>query len=53
MVTYSIITNFKIYQENLNFYKAKDEGSEHYLNKFLAPKNSGLKAGCPVMLVRN
>lgn len=23
----------------LKIFKAKDEGSEHYLNKFLAPKN--------------
>ena len=37
----------------LKIYKARDEGSCHYLNKFLAPKNLGLKVGCPVMLVRN
>lgn len=37
----------------LKIFKAKDEGSEHYLNKFLAPKNLVLKTGCPVMLVRN
>lgn len=37
----------------LKIFKAKDEGSKHYLNKFLAPKNLVLKTGCPVMLVRN
>lgn len=37
----------------LKLFKAKDERSEHYLNKFLAAKNLGLKTGCPVMLVRN
>ncbi|XP_061167824.1 uncharacterized protein LOC133176769 [Saccostrea echinata] len=37
----------------LKLYKSRDEGSNHYLSKFLAPKNLGLKVGCPVMLVRN
>lgn len=37
----------------LKLYKAKDEGSEHYLQKFMAPKNLGLKLGCPVMLLKN
>lgn len=37
----------------LRVYKATDEGSEHYLNRLLAPKNLGLKVGCPVMLVKN
>ncbi|XP_033755719.1 ATP-dependent DNA helicase PIF1-like [Pecten maximus] len=37
----------------LKVYKSKDEGSHHYLNKFLAPKNLALKVGCPVMLVKN
>ena len=31
-------------------YDAVDESSEHYLNKFLAPKHIGLKVGCPVIL---
>ena len=34
-------------------YKSHDEGSQHYLNKFLAPKNLRLKVGCPVMLIQN
>lgn len=37
----------------LKVYKASDEGSEHYLSKFLAPKNLGVKVGCPVILVKN
>ncbi|XP_033756127.1 ATP-dependent DNA helicase RRM3-like [Pecten maximus] len=37
----------------LKRYKATDEGSEHYLGKFLAPRNLALKVGCPVMLVQN
>ena len=37
----------------LKLYKAKDEGSEHYLQKFMAPKNLGLKLGCPVMILKN
>jgi hypothetical protein len=27
-------------------YKSVDEGSNYYLDKFLAPKNLGLKVGC-------
>ncbi|KAJ8301608.1 hypothetical protein KUTeg_020595 [Tegillarca granosa] len=37
----------------MNVFKSVDEGSEYYLNKFLATKNLGLKVGCPVMLVKN
>lgn len=37
----------------LKVYKASDEGSEHYLSKFLAPKHLGVKVGCPVILVKN
>ncbi|XP_060065940.1 LOW QUALITY PROTEIN: uncharacterized protein LOC132546245 [Ylistrum balloti] len=37
----------------LKIYKSTDEGFNYYLGKFLAPKNLGLKAGCPVMLVKN
>ena len=34
-------------------YHSQDEGSQHYLNKFVALKNLGLKINCPVMLIRN
>ena len=37
----------------LKIYKSVDEGSNYYLDKFLAPKNLGLKVGCPVMLLKN
>ena len=37
----------------LKVYRAFDEGSQEYLDKFLAPKNLGLKVNCPVMLVKN
>ena len=37
----------------LKVYTSTDEGSHHYLAKFLTPKNLGLKLGCPVMLVKN
>ena len=30
----------------LKIYKSVDEGSNYYLDKFLAPKNLGLKVGC-------
>lgn len=30
-----------------------DEGDFHYINKFLALRNLGLKIGCPVMLLVN
>ncbi|WP_143556154.1 hypothetical protein, partial [Solemya velum gill symbiont] len=37
----------------LKVYKAHDEGDQHYLSKMIAPKNLGLKVGCPVMLLKN
>ena len=37
----------------LKVYQSVDEGSSHYLAKFMAPKNLGIKVGCPVMLVKN
>ena len=37
----------------MKVYHSQDEGSQHYLNKFVAPKNLGLKINCPVMLIRN
>ncbi|CAG2185521.1 PIF1 [Mytilus edulis] len=40
-------------QGELQTYHSVDEGSAHYINKFLAPKNLGLKVGCPVMLIKN
>lgn len=40
-------------QGELKVYHSADEGYEYYINKFLAPKNLGLKEGCPVMLIRN
>ncbi|CAG2226885.1 PIF1 [Mytilus edulis] len=40
-------------QGDLKVYVSQDEGSQHYLSKFLAPKNLGLKLGCPVMLIKN
>ncbi|CAC5396937.1 PIF1 [Mytilus coruscus] len=40
-------------QGDLKVYASQDEGSQHYLSKFLAPKNLGLKLGCPVMLIKN
>jgi hypothetical protein len=33
---------------HLSVYHAVDEGSEHYINRFL-----GVKVGCPVMLIKN
>ncbi|CAG2187273.1 PIF1 [Mytilus edulis] len=40
-------------QGDLKVYASPDEGSQHYLSKFLAPKNLGLKLGCPVMLIKS
>ncbi|CAG2187271.1 unnamed protein product [Mytilus edulis] len=40
-------------QGDLKVYVSQDEGSQHYLSKFLEPKNLGLKLGCPVMLIKN
>jgi ATP-dependent DNA helicase PIF1 len=37
----------------LHVFPSVDEGDTHYLNTFLAPKNLGLKIGCPVMLLVN
>ena len=37
----------------MDLYKSTDEGSQYYLEKFLAPKTLGLKVDCPVMLVKN
>ena len=37
----------------MKVYHSQDEGSQHYLNKFVAQKNLGLKINCPVMLIRN
>ena len=37
----------------LKIYKSVDEGSNYYLDKYLAPNNLGLKVGCPVMLLKN
>ncbi|CAC5394981.1 PIF1 [Mytilus coruscus] len=37
----------------LKVYKAQDQGSEHYLNRTLAPKNLGIKHDCNTMLVKN
>lgn len=38
---------------DLKVYHAQDQGSEHYLNKMLAPKNLGIKNDCSIMLVKN
>jgi hypothetical protein len=38
---------------HLSVYHAVDEGSEHYINRFLVPKHLGVKVGCPVMLIKN
>ena len=38
---------------HLSVYHAVDEGSEHYLNRFLTPKHLGVKVGCPVILIKN
>jgi hypothetical protein len=32
-------------------FRSEDEGDFHYINKFLALRNLGLKIGCPVMLL--
>lgn len=37
----------------MKVYHSQDEGSQHYLDKFVAQKNLGLKINCPVMLIRN
>ena len=37
----------------MKVYHSQDEGSQHYLNKFVAQNNLGLKINCPVMLIRN
>jgi hypothetical protein len=37
----------------MKVYHSQDEGSQHYLNKFVALKNLGLKINCPVMLICN
>jgi hypothetical protein len=34
----------------MKVYHSQDEGSQHYLNKFVAQKNLGLKINCPVIL---
>ena len=34
-------------------FRSEDEGDFHYINKFLALRNLGLKIGCPVMLLVN
>ena len=34
-------------------FTSEDMGDTHFLNKFLAPKNLGLKQNCPVMLLTN
>lgn len=38
---------------DLKEYQSVDEGSSHYLAKFMAPKKLGNKFECPVMLVKN
>lgn len=37
----------------LYVFTSEDMGDTHFLNKFLAPKNLGLKQNCPVMLLTN
>ncbi|KAK3107653.1 hypothetical protein FSP39_019224 [Pinctada imbricata] len=37
----------------LHTFVSEDEGSKHYIDKFLAPQHLGLKIGCPVMLLVN
>ncbi|KAK3088180.1 hypothetical protein FSP39_015772 [Pinctada imbricata] len=37
----------------LHTFVSEDEGSKHYIAKFLAPQHLGLKIGCPVMLLVN
>jgi hypothetical protein len=37
----------------MKVYHSQDEGSQYYLNKFVALKNLGLKINCPVLLIRN
>jgi hypothetical protein len=44
---------FKSLEGEMKVYHSQDEGSQHYLNKFVAQKNLGLKINCPVMLIRN
>jgi hypothetical protein len=44
-----LLANFQIKQTvagELKIHKSVDEGSNYYLDKFLAPKKLGLKVGC-------
>jgi hypothetical protein len=39
-------TKIQTVADELKIYKSVDEGSNYYLDKFLAPTNLGLKVGC-------
>lgn len=51
-VDFLITINWRLPDE-LKVYQSVDEGSSHYLAKFMAPENLRIKVGCPVMLVKN